>query len=70
MEMGKIFIRVGQQSFSHWTYTAKGKVSSYFYKYSNEMPQQLHTQYSNLKRFENDAQRKMRISCARVIVTL
>ena len=44
MEMGKIFIRVGHRVLVIER-TANGKVSSYFYKYSDEMPQKLHTQY-------------------------
>ena len=62
--MGRIFIRVGHRVLVI-ELTANGKVSSRFYKYSNDMPQKLHTQYLNLTRFEKDAQRKMLISCAR-----
>ena len=42
--MGKIFIRVGHRVLVI-EHTVKGKVSSYFYKYSGKMPQKLHTQY-------------------------
>ena len=42
--MGRIFIRVGHRVLVI-ELTANGKVSSHFYKYSNDMPQKLHTRY-------------------------
>ena len=42
--MGRIFIRVGHRVLVI-ELTANGKVSSRFYKYSNDMPQKLHTRY-------------------------